>query len=178
MSLREEQTGVHFMGLTKSSKTGLLVPVNPLADQINNMKDEREAEDARNLLIELEKQKQADIEAKLAKLELLPMFNKIILLPYPQNPYKKVMQGNIIVDYNGDFANPDTGERDKLRELIGCAKVIEVGPECKYLKEGDDVYYDTRTVYPVPFMSLGYMLCAEQQIMCVLNEGLKERFQI
>jgi hypothetical protein len=109
---------------------------------------------------------------------MLPMFNKVILLPYPNNPYKKSIEGSIIVEYNGDFMNPDSGEKDKLQELVGCAKVIEVGPEVKYVKAGDDIYYDPRTCYPVPFMSLGYKLTTEPQILCVLNENLKERFKM
>lgn len=54
----------------------------------------------------------------------------------------------IIVEYNGLFNNPDSGELDTLQELVACAKVIEIGPECKYVKPGDDVYYDPRTCYP------------------------------
>ena len=104
--------------------------------------------------------------------------NKIILQPYPVNPYRKVVEGSLIVDYTGAFKNPDSGEDDKLQELVGCAKIIEVGPKCKYLKPGDDVYYDTRTEYPVPFMSMGYRLTSEPQILCVLNEKLKERFNM
>lgn len=178
MSFKEEQTGVFFMGARTNSKSGAIdLPTNPILVAAAKLKEENEAKSTASMLLELEKQKQAEIESKLEKLEMLPTFNKIILLPYPQNPYKKVMQGSIIVDYNGDFTNPDSGEKDRLKELIGCAKVIEVGPECKYLQPGDDVYYDTRTVYPVPFMTLGYVLCAEQQILCVLNESLKERFQ-
>lgn len=106
------------------------------------------------------------------------MNNKIIILPYPENPYKKVIEGNIIVEYDGSFMNPDSGQKDKMQTLVGCAKVIEVGPECKYLKPEDDVYYDTRTTYPVPFMSLGYQLTTEPQILCVLNSNLKERFNM
>lgn len=173
MSLKEQQTGKFFMG----GSNKIEVASNPILVAAEKLREEKEATEAKNLLLELEKEKQKEIEAKLEHLEMLPLMNKIILLPYPQNPYKKVLHGSIIVEYSGDFMNPDTGEKDRLKELIGCAKVIEVGPECKYLQAGDDVYYDTRTVYPVPFMSLGYVLCSEPQILCTLNENLKERFQ-
>ena len=167
-----EASGKYFMS------KNLIIPSNPLLEEIEIEKQKREAEKAAEMMIELQKKKQEEINKKLEKLELLPMGSKIIILPYPENPYKKVIQGSIIVDYTGDFINPDSGEKDKLKELVACAKVIEVGPECKYLKQGDDIYFDTRSVYPVPFMSCGYQLTTEQQVLCVLNESLKERFNM
>lgn len=172
MSFREEQMGKYFM----SNRSNLEVPT--IADAAERLKQEKAEEEIKKALFEAERNKQAEINKKLESLEMLPMLNKIILQPYPVNPYRKVVEGSLIVDYTGSFKNPDSGEDDKLQELIGCAKVIEVGPECKYLKPGDDVYYDTRTVYPVPFMSMGYRLTSEAQILCVLNEKLKERFNM
>ena len=172
MSFKEEQMGKYFM----SNRSNLEVPT--IKDAAERLKEEKAAEEIRKALFEAEKNKQAEINKKLETLEMLPMMNKIILQPYPVNPYRKVVEGSLIVDYTGAFKNPDSGEDDKLQELVGCAKVIEVGPECKYLKPGDDVYYDTRTVYPVPFMSMGYRLTSEPQILCVLNEKLKERFNM
>lgn len=172
MSFKEEQMGKYFM----SNRSNLEVPT--IKDAAERLKEEKAAEEIKKALFEAEKNKQAEINKKLETLEMLPMMNKIILQPYPVNPYRKVVEGSLIVDYTGAFKNPDSGEDDKLQELVGCAKVIEVGPECKYLKPGDDVYYDTRTVYPVPFMSMGYRLTSEPQILCVLNEKLKERFNM
>lgn len=178
MSFREEQNGKFFMGGSQQNYKGLILPGNPLKEEFEKAKDEKEAEEGRNLLLELQKQKQEELNAKLEKLEMLPLGNKVIILPYPVNPYKKVLQGSIIVDYNGEFMNPDSGEKDKLQELVACAKVIEVGPTCEYLQAGDDVYYMPNTAYPLPFMSLGYKLTTEPQILCVLNESLKERFKM
>lgn len=172
MSFKEEQMGRYFM----SNRSNLEVPT--IKDAAERLREEKAAEEIKKALFEAEQNKQADINKKLETLEMLPMMNKIILQPYPVNPYRKVVEGSLIVDYTGAFKNPDSGEDDKLQELVGCAKIIEVGPECKYLKPGDDVYYDTRTVYPVPFMSMGYRLTSEPQILCVLNEKLKERFNM
>lgn len=172
MSFKEEQMGRYFM----SNRSNLEVPT--IKDAAERLREEKAAEEIRKALFEAEQNKQAEINKKLETLEMLPMMNKIILQPYPVNPYRKVVEGSLIVDYTGAFKNPDSGEEDKLQELVGCAKIIEVGPECKYLKPGDDVYYDTRTVYPVPFMSMGYRLTSEPQILCVLNEKLKERFNM
>ena len=158
--------------------TNLIKPDNSLERQFEKARIEKEIEDANKAFIELEKQKQAEIDKKLETLELMPMLNKIVILPYPRNPYRKLIDGNLIVDYIGDFNNPDSGEKDTLDTLVGCAKVIEVGPEAKYIKNGDDVFYDTRTCYPVPFLKLGYLLTAEPSILCILNDGLKKRFKM
>lgn len=171
------------MDLRKGKNTiymgnNIIKPSNSLEDDFERLRLEKDAKEAQELFLQLEKEKQAELDAKLQTLEILPMFNKIIILPYPRNPYKKVMNGSIIVDYNGDFLNPDSGEKDTLKEFVGCAKIIEIGPEVKYLKVGDDVFYDTRTVYPCPFLSLGYLTTQENAILCVLNDGLKLRFKI
>lgn len=150
--------------------------VPTIEDAAEQLKKENYAKELKKALFEAEKSKQEEINKKIEKLEMLPLYNKIIIQPYPVNPYRKVVEGNLIVDYTGGFRNPDSGEDDTLDTFVGCAKIIETGPEVKYLKVGDDVYYDTRTVYPVPFMSLGYRLTTEPQILCVLNENLKERF--
>ncbi|MGV8961813.1 MAG: hypothetical protein ACOH2V_00260 [Candidatus Saccharimonadaceae bacterium] len=176
MSLKESQTGVFHM--YTPTPGGILLPEDLLQNDINKQKVAKEAEEARAMFMELQEKKQKELDTKLETLELLPMLNKVILLPYPRNPYKKILNGKIIMDNSGSFKNPDSGEQDDLKELVGCAKVIEIGPEAKYLKAGDDVFYDTRTCYPVPFMSQGYLLTGESQILCVLNENLKQRFNM
>ena len=182
MSLREEATGKYFMGGNKDNYApgaiNMILPENQILRDAQKLREQKEAEEARTMYMELQEKKQAELEARLQTLEMIPMGAKVVLLPYPRNPYKKVLNGKIIVEYNGEFNNPDTGEKDTLKEMVGCAKVIEVGPECKYVKPGDDIYYDTRTCYPLPFMSLGYMLTTEPQILAVINEGLKTRFKM
>lgn len=175
MSLKEEQTGKFYF---PHQKTKLIIPESPFASQAEEMRLEKDAEIATQKLVELAKAKQEELEKKLEKLELLPMGAKVIILPYPENPYRRVMNGNIIVDYDGSFMNPDTGEKDKLKSIVSCAKVIEVGPDVKQLQVGDDIFFDNRTTYPVPFFNNGYLLTTEPQVLCVLNEGLKERFNM
>ena len=178
MSFKESQAGKFYMGDRKNSKEDLLLPENQILVMAAKQKAEKETEEAGKLYLEAQKNKQKEIDEKLATLELLPMLDKIIISKYPENPYRKVMEGSIIVEYNGGFKNPDTGESDKLEEFVACARVIEVGPLSKYLKPGDDIFYDKRTVYPVPFMSMGYNLLSEGQVLCVLNDKLKERFKM
>lgn len=182
---KEELNNKFFMGQTMNTTTGkvdVVTPMEPFAlekAQLAKAKELEEQEKAKRLLIELRLQKQKEIMERAEKLDILPLGTKLIMLPYPENPYKRVYSDSgIILSSSGAFRNPDTGEWDQEKELIGCAKIIEVGPECKSLQPGDDVFYDTRSVYPVPFMSQGYILTTEPQILCVLNEGLKERFKM
>lgn len=169
----DEANGVFYMGKNLSH-----IPTieEAIAEKKSKEQQEKFEQEARRLYLEAEKKKQEEINSKVEKIELLPMGNKMLISKYPQNPYRKVVDGNVIVDYQGEFMNPETGQQDKQEELVACAKVIEVGPECKYVKKGDDVYFDTRTTYPVPFMSMGYLSTSEPQIICILNEGLTERF--
>ena len=60
---------------------------------------------------------------------------------------------------------------------ISCAEVIEVGPDCKYIKPGDDVYVNNPSIRPVPFMRQGFFLCNEQNVLAVMNNDLDKRFK-
>lgn len=109
-------------------------------------------------------------------MDIKPIFSNIIVLPYEENPYiqRTTKSGFLINDEV--FDNPDTGERDILVQEIVCCKVIEVGPDCKYVKKDDDVFINIRTTRPVPFERKGYILCNEQGVMAVAGEHLQERF--
>lgn len=149
-----------------------------LENAIEKRNQEKLQKEASEKLIEAEKAKQKELESKLSTLELIPIGPRILILPYPRNPYKKtVSKGGILIDYDGGFLNPDTGEQDKMNVGIGCAKVIEVGPDTRYAKPGDDIFYDTRTAVPIPFFGLGYQEIAEQNAFTIINEGLRERLK-
>ena len=172
---REDENGGIFHMYKPSMESKILVPETALSHEFEKLRFEKEQEEAAKMLFDLEKQKQEEINSKLEKLEMLPLGNKIVISPYPRNPYRKVLEGSIIVDYDGSFKNPDSGEQDKHKEFVSCARVIEVGPDCNFLKAGDDVYYMPNTAYPLPFMTLGYLVTTEPQTLCVVGEGLKER---
>jgi hypothetical protein len=175
MSLREEQQGRFYLNNRKES---FIVPESPFKADYDKLKEEQDADKLREILLEAEKQKQKELEEKLERLEMLPIGPRLIVLPYPTNPYRKVLQGSIIVDYSETFKNPDSGEQDKLASGVICAKVIEVGPECKWIKPGDDIFCQNGVLTIVPFFSLGYKTLAEQQVLSVIGEKLKERFKM
>ena len=111
---------------------------------------------------------------------MLSVGPKVIILPYAENPYTKFVSdsGNILMPTSLTFKNPDTGEEEKPEKGVMCARVIEIGPEVKYLKVGDDIYYDDRTAIPIPFFMQGYKVIAELNALTVINEGLKQRYNM
>lgn len=126
-------------------------------------------------------QAQKEVQYDIEKAELKPMFSRIIVKPLAHNPFQKVqMQGSLIVDAGGYTPhaelNPISGQYEEQKEFIVTGCVVEVGPETKYLKEGDVVYYRRDTVVPVPFFKQGLVSLAENQVIVVVNEGLTERF--
>lgn len=159
------------------NKNNLFVPQDTLESDIEKARIEQDIEEAKRLLLEAEQEKQRQIDKKLETLELYPNSNRVLIKPYPVNPYREIVRGNVLTSTDGLFKNPDTGEWDKKEVGVGCAEVIEAGPDCKYVKSGDDVYYEARASMPIPFMNLGYLLTSEPQILCILNENLTKRFK-
>ena len=126
-------------------------------------------------------QAQNEVQYDIEKAELKPMFSRIIVKPLAHNPFHNVqIQGSLIVDAGGYTPhaelNPISGQYEEQKEFIVTGCVVEVGPETKYLKEGDVVYYRRDTVVPVPFFKQGLVSLAENQVIAVVNEGLTERF--
>lgn len=126
-------------------------------------------------------QAQNEVQYDIEKAELKPMFSRIIVKPLAHNPFQKVqMQGSLIVDAGGYTPhaelNPVSGQYEEQREFIVTGCVVEVGPETKYLKEGDVIYYRRDTVVPVPFFKQGLVSLAENQVIAVVAESLSERF--
>lgn len=117
----------------------------------------------------------------IEKAEIKPMFNRVLVQPFKVNPFQKMkIQGGIIVDTGGynphTQFNQQTGKYEEQDQFIVTGYVIEVGPETKYLKEGDVIYYRKDTAVPVPFFKQGFVSLGESQIIAVVNEGLQERF--
>lgn len=122
-----------------------------------------------------------EVEYDINKAEIKPMFSRLIIKPFKVNPFQKIQtKGNIIVDAGGYTPhvekNPITGKYEEQKQFIVTGCVVEVGPDVKYLKEGDIIYYRVDTAVPVPFFKQGFVSIAEQNVIAVVNEGLSERF--
>lgn len=121
------------------------------------------------------------VEYDISKAEIKPMFSRILVQPFKVNPFQKMkIENGLIIDTGGytphTQLNEQTGRYEEQRQFIVTGCVIEVGPEVKYLKEGDVIFYRVDTAVPVPFFKQGFVSLAESQIIAVVNEGLQDRF--
>jgi len=183
------------LNLTESERLGLQNDLNVQSFKGDSVEKLVEKENARKFNNELETLQakfeeknqelttaQEDIGYDVAQASIKPMFSKILIKPFKVNPFQKLkIEGGIIVDTGGysphTQRNPQTGRFEEQEQYISTAAVIEVGPEVKYLKEGDVVYYQKHTALPVPFLKAGLYVIPEGAILAVVNEGLEERFE-
>lgn len=130
---------------------------------------------------ELLKQYTESIKDNMNSIEIKPMFSRVLIKPFEHNPFQqiKVTSTGLITDLGGmtpTYKSSDTGEWEEERQFIVTGTVIDVGPECKYLAEGDVIFYRVDTAVPVPFFKQGLVSISENQVISVVNEGLTERF--
>lgn len=90
-----------------------------------------------------------------------------VVIKIVDNKYrKKVSDGGIILLDGSSYKSEETGEVEHdLEMIIALAEVINVGPECKFISAGDEVYIDTRSVRPIPFDGRRYGVLNEQNIL-------------
>lgn len=124
---------------------------------------------------------QDKVEYDISKAEIKPMFSRILVQPFKVNPFQKMkVENGLIIDTGGytphTQLNQQTGRYEEQKQFIVTGCVVEVGPEVKYLKEGDVIFYRVDTAVPVPFFKQGFVSLAESQIIAVVNEGLQDRF--
>ena len=127
------------------------------------------------------KESQDKVEYDISKAEIKPMFSRILVQPFKVNPFQKIkVEKGLIIDTGGytphTQLNEQTGRYEEQKQFIVTGCVVEVGPEVKYLKEGDVIFYRVDTAVPVPFFKQGFVSLAESQIIAVVNEGLQDRF--
>jgi len=146
---------------------------------LNNALKEKEINEINAKKKELTKAKQEEILEKVNTIELVPWGNRVVIVKYPENPYRQIVsKGGILIPDKVAIKNDQTGEEQYLEEGIVCGKIIEVGPDCKQVRVGDDVFYQKNTSYPIPFMNMGYVQTSEPQLLTIIAEGLKERLNI
>lgn len=133
-----------------------------------------------------EKQKEVEEAQKelaydITKAEIKPLNIRILIKPFVKNPFQKMEVQNGIILTTGGYRphaelDPITGKYKEQEEFIKTGYVVEVGPECRYLKEGDVVFYRKDTSVPVPFFTENLVSIAETQVIAVVAESLTERF--
>ena len=125
-----------------------------------------------------------DMGANMELIEIKPLFNKILIKPFEQNPFQRIVvdsKSNLVIDTGGlapEHFNTNTGKQEKDDQQIVVGAVQEVGPDVKYLIPGDIVMYYKGSAMPVPFYKQGLWCMNETQVITVINEGLEKRFNI
>lgn len=117
---------------------------------------------------------------KILDIEIMPLGTYILVRELDENPFQRIVkQGTIITDLGGmkpEYKNTDSGEWEEEEQFIKVGIVQEVGPETKYLKEGDAVFYPKNATIPVPFYKQKLIQINETRVLAVVNEKLTERF--
>ena len=127
------------------------------------------------------KKSQETLAADISNVEIKPLFSRIIFVPFDKNPFQKIKQteSGLIIDTGGltpEHFNTDKGITEEDKPDIVTGVVQEVGPEVKYVKPGDVIFYRLPTAIPVPFYKQHFWSIAENQIIAIVNEGLENRF--
>lgn len=108
--------------------------------------------------------------------DIVPVNTGVLLQFYDENPYRMIetTETGLIVGIESTkrYKSNETGEIESNEEMVSCAKVIAVGPECKNVKVGEDVYCMRFRAIPVPFRKKGYYIMSEQNITCrIIKNG-------
>lgn len=122
-----------------------------------------------------------EMVSDLNQCEIVPAYSNVLIKPFDSNPFQQIKKsGNLIIDtggYTPEYKSTDSGEWEEEKQTIGVATVIEIGPECKYVRPGDCVFYQNITSIPIPFYKQGFYSINEHSIMQIVNVGLTERFK-
>lgn len=172
-----ESDALHFkMGTTDSIEDAI---AKEKAEKFNNQVGDYM--EKVNKHEELLKQYTQSLKESLNSVEIKPMLSRVLIKPFEINPFQqiKISKSGIITNIGNmapeDFSQ-DSGKWEQQQQAIGVGTVYDVGPDCKYLKEGDAIYYQRTAAVPVPFFGQGLFTVGESQVIAVVNEGLTERF--
>ncbi len=104
------------------------------------------------------------------EVEVIPTNANVLIQPYIRNPYRYIettASGLIVgIESSKTYKSNETGEIEQNNEVIKCGKVLAVGPACKNVNVGDDVYYTTYSEAKLPFRKKGYVIVGEGLLIC------------
>jgi len=122
------------------------------------------------------------INSNVENIEILPIGNYLLITPFNENPFQRIVRDSksgIILDTGGfapEIKNTDTGEFQEEEQIIKVGVVQAVGPDCKWVKEGDAVFATKMSLVPVPFYKQNLQLLCENRVLAVVGEDLTKRF--
>lgn len=116
----------------------------------------------------------------LNNLEIKAIKDGLLIKPFAENPFQTIKrEGAIITDLGGmkpTYKSNETGEWEEEEQFIHVGTVLDAGPTCKWIEDGDIVMWRKVSETPVPFYKQGLVLVNENSIMCVVNQNLTARF--
>lgn len=121
------------------------------------------------------------INENVNTIEIMPLGNYVLVKQFDENPFQRIVRDSsgLIIDTGGfapQYKNTDNGQIEEEEQFILVGVVQEVGPECKYLRPGDAIFYSKPSAVPVPFYKQNLIQVNETRALAVVNEALTERF--
>lgn len=122
------------------------------------------------------------VNSDVENIEIMPLGNYVLVKQFEENPFQRIVRDSksgLIIDTGGfapEYKNTDNGQIEEEEQFIKIGVVQEVGPECKYLKPDDAVFYPKPACIPVPFYKQGLIQVNETRVLAVVNSFLTERF--
>ena len=154
-----------------ASGYGAQLGKNLAGANLNEVKDTIEFERTLNASREMEMNK--DIKSTENR-TVAALGYTVIFTKYDKNPYRPYYKSGLLISsgFEGHefYRSAETGEMERSEQGVICCNVIAVGPECKYLKPGDDIYIRNVGLAPVPFSDKGYWAVSEQNVICKVTE--------
>lgn len=105
-----------------------------------------------------------------SEVDIVPTNANVLIKPYDINPYRNIettASGLIVgVESSKTYKSNETGEVEQNKTVIKCGKVLAVGPACKNVNVGEDVYYTTFSETLLPFRKKGWVVVGENLLIC------------
>jgi len=102
-----------------------------------------------------------------------------VLFKIVPNPTMKLKTESGIIVNSGMYQSQETGEFEKANEMIGFGVVTATGPDCKYVKTGDGMFYYKGSIRPIPIGEEVWQV-SERNVMAWVDKedpSLKKAFE-
>lgn len=170
------ETGSHFI-VNENAANSLLE--NEVKNMYNEKIDEYtdKLDKHANKLEEYAKQ----FNESIGDMEIKAVGSNVLVMPYSQNPFQhiKTTESGLILNTGGlipETKSNLTGEEEEKEPDVLVGAVIDAGPNCRYVKEGDVVMWSNGMQKHIPFFNQNINMISEVTVLCVINSGLTERF--
>lgn len=100
-----------------------------------------------------------------------------VLIRESINPFIKVTTESGLYLPDGLVNSQETGDIEQLDKVIGFGIVAAVGGDCHYLQEGDGIFYDRRSLRPVPMNETLWQFSERNTVAYVDKAELHAQFE-